>query len=58
MVQVDTINTAIVIITHPRLSLHSEIGVRGTATPRHEDVGAVIRKTLNAGMVPSDNAVI
>jgi hypothetical protein len=53
MIQVDTINTAIVIITGPRLSLHPEIGVQGAAIPRHEDVGAVIGKTLKAAMVLS-----
>jgi hypothetical protein len=51
MITVDTINTAIVITTRPSLSLHSEISVEGTTIPRHEDLGAVIRKTLKAAMV-------
>jgi hypothetical protein len=58
MIQIDTVNTAIVITTHPRLSLYPEISVQGTALPRHEDVGAVIRKTLKAAMVLRSNAVI
>jgi hypothetical protein len=58
MIEVDTINTAIVITARPRLSLYSEISVQGAANPRHEDLGAVIRKTLKAAMVLRANAVI
>jgi hypothetical protein len=58
MIEVDTINTAIVVTVRPRLSLHSEISVQGTTIPRHEDLGAVIRMSLKAAMALRANAVI
>lgn len=58
MIHVTTVNTAIDIEAAPRLSLHSEICVRGVTTPSHEDIGATIRKTLAAGMVLRENRVI
>ena len=58
MITVDTINTAIMVTARPRLSLHSEISVQGSANPRHEDVGAAVRKTLKAAMVLRANGVI
>lgn len=58
MIHVATVNTAIDIEAAPRLSLHSEIRVRGVTTPSHEAIGATIRKTLAAAMVLRDNSVI
>lgn len=58
MICVDTINTAIMVTARPRLSLYSEICVQGLAILRHEDVGAVVRKTLKAAMVLRANGVI
>ena len=58
MIMVDTINTAIIITARPRLTLHAEISVQGSASPMHENVGAAIRKALKGAMVLGANGVI
>lgn len=45
-----TMNTAVLVESRPSLSLHEEIHVGGTANPSHDDIGATVRKTLNAAM--------
>jgi hypothetical protein len=58
MIHADTVNTVVVVEAAPRLSLHSEIRVRGVATLSHEEIGATIRKALAAARVLREKSVI